>query len=246
MSQFTKRAARAAPRSALLGAPQARPRHTGPRLRREASSCSDRRNSTLSRGGRDAAGAHTGTVGTSCPTSLRCSAWGTPSATRYAPQRALRSNRRSESVTKRAARASPRPALLAAPEIAPAASRPPRAKVEFLLPPHEEAFLRSRGPVCRGRFGEAVGTSCPTPLRCSAWGCTAQLATRPEGRFAQTGAVSQFTKRAARASPRPALLAAPEIAPAASHPPRDKGKFPRAREKNIPANPRACGPGPRL
>ena len=49
-----------------------------------------------------------------------------------------------------------------------------------------------------------------TSLRCSAWGGAAELAAL---RSAQTAAANQMLMRAARAHPKPALLAAPQVAP---------------------------------
>ena len=60
----------------------------------------------------------------------------------------------------------------------------------------------------------------PTPLCCSAWGRAAELAAFAAlSPLKQTRRVS-FGCALARADPRPALLAAPEIAPAGCRPPR--------------------------
>ena len=67
-----------------------------------------------------------------------------------------------------------------------------------------------------------VAVSASLRLRCDARPGVgvAQLATRPEGRFAQTAATSQFTKRASAPDPRPSIAAATEIAPAGYRLPR--------------------------
>ena len=67
-----------------------------------------------------------------------------------------------------------------------------------------------------------MAVSASLRLRCDAWPGVgvAELATRPEGRSAQTAATSQLTKRASAPAPRPSIAAATEIAPAGYRLPR--------------------------
>jgi hypothetical protein len=95
-------------------------------------------------------------------TPLRCSSQGR--AAELATRCALRSNSRGELETKRAVRADPAPALLAASEIAPAGHRLPRSRVQVR---HRWcANIASAKPACRAhRPGGASGT--PSSARVS-------------------------------------------------------------------------------
>jgi hypothetical protein len=78
-----------------------------------------------------------------------------------------------------------------------------------------------------------------TPLRCSSQGRAAELATRCALRSNSRGELE--TKRAVRADPAPALLAASEIAPAGHRLPRSRVQVRHRWRANIASAKPACG-----
>ena len=67
-------------------------------------------------------------------------------------------------------------------------------------------------------LGRSAGT--PTALRCSVLRPVAELTPLASQRYVQTGGDKSVHERAARGAASPALLVAPEIAPAGYRPPR--------------------------
>jgi hypothetical protein len=116
-----------------------------------------------------------------------------------------------------------------------------------LSKPTRREGLASRG----GRYparahAVAVGADAPTPLCCSGSGRAAELTALTAFASFKQAAASQLLKRAARAGPNPALLAAPEIAPTGYHPPRGqrlvrRGPFDRLRANGVGSVVRAVG-----